>query len=215
MNKDMASADTIKVGIIDDSEVVRRLLTIFLLNRIDPAFQVVLELETLNQIGQLNSLATTPDIILLDIDMPGVKGYDGIPLLQKCFPECAIIMFTDHDDDDLIMKCIRAGARGYLKKDSIGYEMIKGIISVVNGGSYISPRLTRKLFSHLQIKNNVFAELTKREQEIAEGILDGLSYKLIAHKLALPIDTVRDHIKRVYRKLNINSRGELAALIRI
>ena len=215
MNKDIGFADTIKVGIIDDSEIVRRLLTIFLLNRNEPAFEVVLELDTLNQIDHIDPLKMAPDIILLDIDMPGVKGYDGIPLLQKCFPECAIIMFTDLDDDELIMKCIRSGARGYLKKDSIGYEVIKGIVSVVNGGSYISPRLTRKLFSHLQVKNNVFSELSKREQEIAEGILDGLSYKLIAYKLNLPIDTVRDHIKRVYRKLNINSRGELAALIRI
>ncbi|KIO76151.1 hypothetical protein TH53_16580 [Pedobacter lusitanus] len=204
-----------KVGVIDDSEIVRRLITIFLLNRTAPAFEVVFELDTLNQADHINTLETSPDIILLDIDMPGIKGYDGIPLLQKRFPDCAIIMFTDLDDDDLIMKCIRQGARGYLKKDSIGYEMIEGIVSVVNGGSYISPRLTRKLFSHLQFKNNVFAKLSKREQEIAEGILDGLSYKLIAYKLGLPIDTVRDHIKRVYRKLHINSRGELAALIRI
>lgn len=207
--------NNIKVGVIDNSDFIRKVLSIFLTTYKEPVFDLVLDLDTVDQINQLGNLKTVPEIILLDMDISRIKSIERTALLQQYFPNCAIILFTNNEDHDTIMECICAGARGYLKKNINHHKLAQVIMNINQGGGYISPSFTRKLFDYLQFKNNQFTELTKREQEIVEAILDGLSYKLAAYRYGISIDTVRDHIKRIYRKLKINSKGELSALIRV
>lgn len=210
----MIKWDTIKIGIIDDNDVVRNILKILLTTHHNPSFDIVLELDSLLEIDK-SGLDTSPEVLLLDVNMPGISGVDGIPTLLNHFPDCSIIMLTDVEDRETVMKAIQAGAQGYVKKGTNQQELVQVIVSVIEGGSYISPVLARKLFSLIQTKKNQFEELTEREKQVVDGIIEGLSYKLIAYRHGISIDTVREHIKKIYKKLNINSKGELLAMVKI
>jgi len=212
MNHDI---DHIKFAIVDDNELVRQVIKVLLQQHHKPAFDLVFELESLTNLHAINPLEQYPDVILLDVDMPGINGIDGIPALLKCFPECAIIMLTDIADKEAIMRAIQAGAQGYIQKGANQQELVQVIKHVIEGGSYISPILARKLFNFIQAKNSQLDELTERERQVVDGITAGLSYKLIGYRYNMAIDTVRGHIKKIYKKLNINSKGELLALIKI
>jgi len=212
MNHDI---DHIKFAIIDDNELVRQVIKVLLQHHNKPAFDLVFELESLTYLHAINTLEQYPDVILLDVDMPGINGIDGIPALLKCFPECAIIMLTDIAEKEAIMRAIQAGAQGYIQKGANQQELVQVIKHVIEGGSYISPILARKLFNFIQAKNSQLDELTERERQVVEGITAGLSYKLIGYRYNMAIDTVREHIKKIYKKLNINSKGELLALVKI
>ncbi|MBE9600469.1 response regulator transcription factor [Pedobacter sp. MC2016-24] len=211
----MGNFERIKIAIIEDNPIVRSVLKVLLSSYSNIIFEIVLELESLIDFDRLDtSKYQSPDIILLDIRMPEISGLDGIPMLYKSFPDSLIIMITDVEDKDVVMKCIQAGAKGYLSKGFDQQELINGITSVAHGGSFISPAIARKVFDHIRNRNNMIDELTRRQQEIVEGIVEGLSYKLIGYKFGISIDTVREHIKNIYKKLNINSKGELVALLK-
>jgi len=211
----MIHLDTIRIGIIDDNEVIRHVIKILLNHHRKPSFEVVLELDSILDLKVINDLQVQPEVILLDVNMPGMTGIEGIPMLLRHFPDCAIIMLTDVEDKDTIMQSIQLGAQGYVKKGANQQELVQVIVNVIEGGSYISPILTRKLFDFIQSKSNQLDNLTDRERQVVGGIVDGLSYKLIAYRYDISIDTVREHIKKIYKKLNINSKGELLAMIKI
>lgn len=211
----MGNFDRIKVAIVEDNPIVRSVLKVLLSSYSNIIFEIVLELESLIDFERLDtSMIQSPDIVLLDIRMPEISGLEGIPMLYKSFPDSLIIMITDVEDKDVVMKCIQSGAKGYISKGFNQQELIGGIVSVVHGGSFISPAIARKVFDHIRNRNNMIDELTRRQQEIVEGIVEGLSYKLIGYKFGISIDTVREHIKNIYKKLHINSKGELVALLK-
>jgi DNA-binding NarL/FixJ family response regulator len=152
---------------------------------------------------------TKADILLLDIVMPGINGIDFIELILAKFPDLSIIMNTIKDDPDTIFSALKKGASGYIDKQSLNLNFEDILNTVANGGAYMTPLIARKVFdSFQQIKNN-FEQLTKREMEITNSILKGLSYKMIASDLGISLDTVRFFVKNIYRKLKINSKGEL------
>ena len=118
-------------------------------------------------------------------------------------------MNTIKDDPDTIFSALKKGASGYIDKQSLNLNFEDILNTVANGGAYMTPLIARKVFdSFQQIKNN-FEQLTKREMEITNSILKGLSYKMIASDLGISLDTVRFFVKNIYRKLKINSKGEL------
>lgn len=211
----MINLDNIKIGIIDDNELVHNILRVLLSTHHKPSFDIVLELDSLLELDKINELEVQPEVLLLDVNMPGVNGVEGIPTLLSYFPDCSIIMLTDVDDQETIMKAIQEGAQGYVKKGTNQQELVQVILSVIEGGSYISPVLARKLFNLMQTKRRYLDELTERERQVVEGIVEGLSYKLIGYRYSISIDTVREHIKKIYKKLNINSKGELLAMVKI
>jgi DNA-binding NarL/FixJ family response regulator len=153
------------------------------------------------------------DIILLDVMMPEMNGLDAIePILLK-YPDSLILMNTIKDDQETIFKALKKGALGFLDKQSfdINYEEVLNIIA--NGGAFMTPSIARKVIENFQSPTFTLESLSPREKEIADGILNGLSYKAVALAHGIAIDTVRIHIKNIYRKLKINSKSQLFNLI--
>ncbi len=149
------------------------------------------------------------DVILTDIGLPGISGIEGIRLIKENLKGVDIIMLTVFKDENRIFKSLCAGATGYLVKDT-PFPAIKDAIMVIrNGGSFMSPAIARKIVEYFNPPVKKEEPLTVREKQIVQGLVDGLSYKLIADRLSVSIDTIRSHIKKIYNKLQINSRTEL------
>ncbi len=162
------------------------------------------EFEKANQVHQ-------PNIIVLDINLPIKSGIELIPIIKNKFPEVSILMLSVNNDNESVFLSLQAGADGYLGKESSLDKIKEAIIDLKNGGSPITPVIARKVFDFFNSQNSVVEDLNEREKQVVKGIVNGLSYKLIAIEYHVSIDTVRKYIKSVYRKLQINSKGELIA----
>lgn len=151
-----------------------------------------------------------PDVILMDIGLPGISGIGGIQLIKDRYPDIDIIMFTVHNDSHKIFQSISAGASGYLLKNS-PFEEIKKTIEIVSaGGSRMSPEIARKVIEHFQNpRPRKESPLTAREKEVVQGLVDGLSYKMIAGQMKVSLETVRTHIKNIYQKLHIHCKADV------
>jgi DNA-binding NarL/FixJ family response regulator len=157
-----------------------------------------------------------PDVILMDIDMPNSNGVTAVSKIRTIDENIPIIMFTVFDDDDNIFNAICAGANGYILKKDIN-ELPAAIADVMNGGAPMNSAIARKVITILSkqkpIKNNNLELLTSREYEIVGFMSKGYSYKMIAAELEIATETVRTHIKRVYKKLQVNNvSGALSKL---
>ncbi len=151
------------------------------------------------------------DVLLLDIGLPGMSGLEGISHIHNLLPKVNIIMLTTYEEDDKIFKALCGGAVSYISKRTPLTKIEEAITTIYNGGSYMSPSIARKVINYFSPKQEEkgMNTLTTRQMQIVECIVGGLSYKMIADKLMISIDTVRDHIKKIYRLLNINSKAEL------
>ncbi|MFN5375755.1 MAG: response regulator [Chitinophagaceae bacterium] len=152
-----------------------------------------------------------PDIILLDIVLPGQSGIEGIPVLKSKFPDTKIIILTGHNDQELIMNSIKVGAVGYALKSAQLSTLVDIIRQVSKLGAYIDQTLVEKVFHSLQQKNNnsMLDALTFREKEIVSLVEKGQSYKQMSDKLFVTTYTINYHLKNIYKKLNIHSKSEL------
>ncbi len=155
-----------------------------------------------------------PDVILMDIDMPGISGIEAVHIIKENFPEIHIIMQTVFDDDDKIFNAIQAGANGYILKKTPPAKILEAITEVYNGGAPMTPSIAAKTLQLFRsgvkpIPDKKEAQLTERQKEILEHIVSGMSYKMIAEKLFLSVDTVRYHVKNIYEILQVHSRFEL------
>ena len=162
------------------------------------------EFEKANQVHQ-------PHIIVLDINLPIKSGITLIPIIKNKFPEVFILMLSVKNDNESVFFSLQAGADGYLGKETSLDKIKEAIIDLKNGGSPITPAIARKVFDFFNSQKTVVEDLNDREKQVVKGIVNGLSYKLIAIEYHVSIDTVRKYIKSVYRKLQINSKGELIA----
>ncbi|MBU2922924.1 response regulator transcription factor [Winogradskyella psychrotolerans] len=199
---------TINLGIIEDDALIQESLNDFF----DTQFEidcVQISSSVEDFLKAIKSLETLPEIILLDINLLGMSGIKGIPLLLNELPKVDIIMLTTFEDNDSIYKALCAGACSYLSKKT-PLKKIKEAIEVVSkGGSYMSPSIARKIVNTFAPKQHQSNLLTPRQKDIVAGIVDGKSYKMIANDLFVSIDTVRTHIKNIYKTLEINSKAEL------
>lgn len=151
----------------------------------------------------------TPDVILQDIQLPGLSGIEVLPIYRQKVPNAKILMNSILQNSETIFTALCSGALGYIEKGYSLQQIQESIQAVYQGGSVMSPTIARKVINFFNPGQKFKEALSPKENEIAQGILDGLSYKMIADKHHLSIDTVRTHITRIYRKLEINSKGEL------
>jgi DNA-binding NarL/FixJ family response regulator len=152
----------------------------------------------------------TPDVILTDIGLPGMNGIEGMKKIKHQWPETDIIMLTVFKDNDKIFQSVCAGATGYILKDTPLPEIKKALLEIVNGGSYMSPSIARKVMAYFTPdKGKPEEPLTQKEKQVIQALTEGLSYKMIGTRLLISIDTVRFHIKNIYKKLHVNSRSEI------
>ncbi len=160
-----------------------------------------------------NLKADPPDVVLMDIHMPGVGGLEGVKLLQKHYPGTFIIMQTVFEDDDNLFSSLLAGAHGYLLKNAPSDKIIEGILEVVSGGAPMTPSIARRVLAHFSKKTSGKEEfnLSVRETEILEWLVKGYSQKMVAAELFLSKHTVNNHIKNIYQKLHVHNVSEAVA----
>jgi DNA-binding NarL/FixJ family response regulator len=202
---------TTTLAMVEDDPVVRESLQAFFGN--NPQFELKTVAASVEEfLNMLDSgVYPPPEILLLDIQLPGKSGIEGIPAIREVLPEVDIIMLTTFEDSEKIFAALCAGACSYLTKQTSLVNIREAVLTVSRGGSYMSPSIARKVVEYFspKPKRKESSPLTERQQEIVQGIVDGLSYKMIANRLDISIDTVRSHIMHIYRALNINSKGEL------
>ena len=150
-----------------------------------------------------------PDIILLDIGLPGMNGIELIPELRKLSPSSKIIIITVHDDDENVFNAICAGASGYLLKDLSSDKIVASINEVMNGGAPMNSHIAKKVLNMFRDQNvkSVGYNLSEREKDILSLLVEGLSKKQIADKIFLSHHTVDSHIRNIYVKLEVHSRS--------
>ena len=152
-----------------------------------------------------------PEVILMDIDMPGINGIEAVKKIRTIDPAVQIIMLTVFDDNTHVFEAMYAGANGYLLKKYVSDKLIHSIREVLDGGAPMSPSIARMVISNMQkgipIADNDY-QLTNREKEILQLLSRGNSFKMIAADLCISLDTVRTHIKRIYDKLHVRSQIE-------
>lgn len=155
-----------------------------------------------------------PDIVLLDVGLPGMSGLDGVSRIKDLSPRTQVVILTVFDDDEKIYRAICAGASGYLLKGAPVADLAAALADVSRGGSPMTPRIARRvleMFSQLAPRASHAPGLTPRERQIVEGMADGLTNKEIAARLGLSVHTTDSYTRVIYEKLHVNTRGGAVA----
>ena len=204
----------ISIGVIEDIEVVREELVHCITDQ--PDMSVVFEHGSIEALeAQLNGGHNSHcDILLLDIGLPGVSGLNALPMLKERLPETDIIMLTAFDDQRTVLRALCSGAVGYIAKGSPDDALLEGVRTVHSGGSYMSPEIAREIVNHLVGTSapKAPALISDRQSEILEHLSQGMSYGQIAEQLFISVETVRSHIKKMYRLLQVNNKTEAISL---
>tara|TARA_R110002124_G_scaffold17532_3_gene73163 strand:- start:16832 stop:17458 length:627 start_codon:yes stop_codon:yes gene_type:complete len=198
----------IRLALIEDDLLIQESLKDFFSTK-ENIYCVHSSTSVENFLETISNIDSQPDIILLDINLLGITGIQGIPLLLKALPETDIIMLTTFEDNENIFKALCAGACSYLSKKTTLVKIMEAIEVVHAGGSYMSPSIARKIVNRFAPKRNRAQILTARQKDIVDGIVAGKSYKMIADDLFVSLNTIRTHIKNIYKVLEINSKAEL------
>lgn len=202
----------IRILLADDHNVIRRGLRLLLESQ--PGFSVVAEAADGRQAVE-QALATKPDVVVLDISMPQLSGTEAAQRITESLPGTAIVVLSMHSDEGYVLRALRAGAKGYLVKDSAEGDLIEAIRAVSQGRSFFSPEISRMLVEDYirEIRargvNDSYELLTAREREILHLLAEGKSNKDIAALLNLSLFTVETHRRNLQEKLNLHSIAEL------
>jgi len=199
---------SIKVAIVDDDEGIRSSLSALIKRSKD----FKLTAEYANAETALKELpADPPDVVLMDINLPGMKGYECVRQLKAAHPGIQFLMLTVYEDSDSLFNSLRAGASGYLLKRTASARLLEAIRDVHEGGSPMTPQLARRVvqfFSRPADESAPLARLTPAEREFLDLLANGYAYKEIADRKNISIDTVRSYVRTVYEKLHVHSRTE-------
>ena len=198
----------IKISIVDDNDQIREGLSV-LING-STGFQCVATYATAeNALKYLP--AQKPDVVLMDIQLPGMSGIECVRELKRLLPDLQIMMLTVYEDDDNVFKSIVAGASGYVLKKTPPSELMDAVSDLHNGGSPMSDRIARKVvqaFQQMGKSSRETENLTQRESEVLSYVAKGFQDKEIAEKFFLSSETVRTHLRNIYKKLHVRSRTE-------
>ena len=158
---------------------------------------------------------TKPDVVLMDIEMPGMSGIEGVKILRDKKPELKVLMQTIFEENEKIFQSICAGASGYILKNTSPSRILEAIKETYEGGAPMSPSIATKVLKMMQDQNGLSKSnsfnLTEREKEVLSCLVKGMSYKLIADACFISVDTVRGHIRNIYEKLHVHSKSETVA----
>ena len=200
----------IQVAIIEDDHIIREGIRDYLNSQ--PDMICTFDKDSVERFLAILDQDRLPDVILMDIGLPGMTGISGIKILKEKYPDVNIIMLTVYNDSHRIFQSLCAGASGYLLNNTPFSEILEAIKVVFQGGSSMSPQIARKVveyFQESQHKPRTSSPLTAKEKEIVLGLVDGLSYKMIADKASISLETVRTHIKNIYKKLHVHCKAEV------
>lgn len=200
----------IRLVIIEDVDEVRQGLKYLL--SLDSELEVIKAYGNAEPFIESFPLFNVPNIILMDIGLPGINGIEATKIIKKEYPDIDILMLTIFEEEDKILSAIQAGATGYVLKNTDPGELVSQIKSIYSGGSPISPNIARKILTEFR-KDRHYNErknynLTPREKEIFKGIADGLTYREISTLHNIASSTVKKHILHIYQKLEVNSKVE-------
>jgi DNA-binding NarL/FixJ family response regulator len=206
---------SLRIAIFDDNKNICD--SIVMLLQTEPSFLIAgvfnHVLDCLEDIKQCN-----PDVVLMDIEMPGMTGIEAVRIIKKELPQVQVLMQTVFEDDDRVFDSICAGASGYILKNFLNTRLIDSIKELQYGGSPMSPSIASKVFNKLQQMPQYIRpqmqpdyKLTPREKDVLACIVKGLSYKMIAAELNISYETVRSHVKKIYEKLHVASLTEAVA----
>jgi DNA-binding NarL/FixJ family response regulator len=203
----------IKVALFEDNYMLRD--GYYQLINGTPGFKCVGAFDSANDVVfKINS--SRPDVVLMDIDMPGTDGISATRMIKEHFPQIHIVIQTVFEDEEKIFESIHSGSNGYILKKSPPLKILEAITDVYNGGAPMTPSIaskTLRLFRQGTAAPSVdkTGSLNERQKEILECIVNGMSYKLIAEKLFISVETVKYHVKNIYSTLHVHSRIELMA----
>lgn len=154
--------------------------------------------------------ALLPDVVLMDINIPGKNGIEAVKEIKEHFPQIQVCMQTVFEDADKIFASLCAGASGYILKNSAPEKILQAIREVAEGGSFFTPSVAKKVLQNFQQHplQAEYIQLTEKEKEVLKYLVEGLSYKMIADKVFLSFHTVHTHLRHIYEKLHVNSKGE-------
>ncbi len=203
------------IALVEDDPIAAKLLKEYLN---DEDFQIVSHFASAEDALEIFPTLSLPDVVLMDINLPGLDGIEATALLKKDYPDLEIVMLTAHEDNESILAAIKAGASGYLLKASPRQQIRQALIEVNRGGSFLSGRVARSMLNQFKKVTEEHAtdsehmqKLTRREHEILEGLINGQSYKAISTELNISVFTVNNHIRKIYEKLQVKSRAEAVA----
>lgn len=200
----------VRVSIYEDNPLLRESLASLL--KLKDGVHVIAAYENVLAAGSQVKV-DKPDLLLMDIDMPGMTGIEAVRLIRSFNHDVAILMLTVFDDNHHVFEAICGGASGYLLKKHISSRLFDAIDEVMAGGAPMSPSIARMVIGSMQTntKDPNPYQLTPREFDILRSLSKGNSYKLISAESAISIDTVRTHIKKIYEKLHVHSQTEAVA----
>jgi DNA-binding NarL/FixJ family response regulator len=194
-----------RIIIFEDNDKLRESLAYLLKSQ--PEYEMSGDYNNCNDATNITRVYK-PDVVLMDIDMPGQSGITGVRLVKEARPETAVIMYTVFEDDDKLFQCLCAGANGYMLKQTPPQKLFDGIQEVLAGGAPMSPVIARKVLNSFQQGKSNKYFLSAREIEVLQLLIKGYSAKMIASDLHISFDTARSHLKNIYQKLHVNSGKE-------
>jgi len=204
----VAQSMQIKVAIVDDDEGIRTSLA----SLIRRSSSLRLAGDYADAEMALKEIPRhPPDVVLMDINLPGMKGYDCVRQLKAALPAVQFLMLTVYEDSDSLFNSLKAGASGYLLKRTASARLVEAIRDVHSGGAPMTPQLARRVvqfFSKPASGDLSVSRLTPGEKEFLDQLANGYAYKEIADRMKISIDTVRSYVRTVYEKLHVHSRTE-------
>lgn len=201
----------IKILLYEDNPQLREGLTM-LINGSE-GFDVMAAFKNCDNVVE-QVAAFKPDVILMDIDMPGVNGLEGLKKIRVINNEVKILMLTVFDDNKNVFEAIKNGANGYILKKTSPARLLEYITEAHTGGAPMTASVATqvlKMFSQMNNEKGEDYNLSDREKQVLQLLVEGYSYKMIASDMFIAIDTVRSHIKKIYEKLHVNSKSEAVA----